>query len=83
MIQNTGIFSLMSLPTMCEGKVVVETILSCHQDSPVVAGWNMVGCGDIYTILHHAGPVVYDAREFAGIIRILMPIIALFYFVRD
>ena len=67
---------------MCEGKAVVETILSSHQDSPVVAGWNLVGGGDIFTILHHAGPVVYDAGQFSGMSRIVISIIVLISLVR-
>ena len=65
MIQHTGIFSLLSLPTLSGGEVV-EAILSYHQDTQVVAGWNMSGCSDIFTILHHAGPVLYHAAQFSG-----------------
>lgn len=66
--QHTGIFSLLSLATLSGGEVV-EAILSYHQDTQVVAGWNMSGCSDIFTILHHAGPVLYHAAQFSELNR--------------
>ena len=49
-----------------EEQSLAPKILSCHRSSSVLSGWNTEDTADMFSIVHHAGPVVYHAAQFAG-----------------